>query len=43
MHDRSLYWIGTDISKKNGGVKLIVLDTTSPFTKTMRSTCGESQ
>ena len=41
MHDRSQSWFGTDISIKRGGVKLILLDTTSPFTKMMRSTCEQ--
>ena len=33
MHVRSQSWFGTDLSIKRGGVKLILLDTTSPFTK----------
>ena len=41
MHDRSQSWFGTDISIERGGVKLILLDTTSPFTKMMRSTCEQ--
>jgi hypothetical protein len=41
MHDRLQSWFGTDISIKRGGVKLILLETTSPFTKMMRFTCEQ--